>query len=141
MKIELLQPTLPTDVIPVIPDKKIAEIPQLKRCLVMVYPRPNLRRDTWETHRGFHILSQLFEEEEPKIDTTIKEVDLHFPERWINIVEQYALFYRIGRYFPHIEELVIKTHSVSIIQCMRKEYIRVMTRGEMMDGPDGKLYH
>jgi hypothetical protein len=138
---EFIQPSFPTDIINVSEDKKIAEIPQLKRCLVMVYPRPNLRQDTWETHRGFDILSQLFEDEEPKINTSIKEVYLHFPERWINIVEQHTLFYRIGKYLPNIEELVIKTHSVSIIQCMRKEYIRVMTRGEMMDGPDGKLYH
>jgi hypothetical protein len=48
---------------------------------------------------------------------------LSFPERWLNILEQRALINRIEQFYPKCEELIIKTHSVYIIQCVKSENV------------------
>jgi hypothetical protein len=133
-------------VIPVLPEKPITEIPQLKKCLVAVYQRPNLRVDEFQVYMGKPYLDQLFNPEIPLVDNSIKNIYLHYPERWLNIVEQRSLFARIGKYFPKIEELIIVTHSVYIVQCIRGDYIRIFTPVDYnkdllpQESVEGKLY-
>ena len=92
---------------------------------VMVYTRPNLRGslDEMLMYQGRNNLDNLFEG--LKIDKSKKRLYFEYPERWLNILEQRALLDRIFILYPNIEKVVIKTHSVYIIQCTYKEHIRI----------------
>lgn len=120
-------PILPTEILKVVPEKPLLEIPNVKKMLVLVYQRPNLRKEDFSAYRGKNYLEDLFNPEIPNINKEVKELYFHYPERWLNIVEQRSLLTRIGKYMPNVEELVIVTHSVYIIQCVKSDYIRIMT--------------
>jgi hypothetical protein len=64
---------------------------------------------------GMPILANLFDA--CKVDEKTKTVNLYYPERWANILEQRALLERIVALYPNIEKVDITTHSVYIIQC------------------------
>lgn len=88
-----------------------------------VYNRPNLRSDDMMVYMGKTYIDNAFETE--KIDGTVKDIYIQYPERWTNILEQRALVYRIMRFYPNLKKLVITTHSVYIIQCVRSAVIRI----------------
>lgn len=48
-------------------------------------------------------------------------ITLSFPERWLNVLEQRSLTDRVKKYYPTCDRLIIKTHSVYIIQTIHKE--------------------
>ena len=85
---------------------------------VYVYRRPHLRDHNleFEFHIGMNVLQGLFDE--MRMMPEITEVSLSFPENWLNIIEQRALFQRLGHYCPNLKKVQIKTHSVYIIQCV-----------------------
>lgn len=141
-----LQPDYPCPLIDVLEDRAFLEIPQLKKVCLAVYTRPNLRSyaSEIEMYMGLNVLKDLFDHETPKNNDTT-ELFLSFPERWLNIIEQRSLFTRIGLYCKNIETLFIKTNSVYVIQCCRKEYIRILTPEGFsgilpMESETGKLY-
>jgi hypothetical protein len=145
MSIQIFTPTNNLNAIPVSPENPIAEMPNLKSCMLEVHQRPNLREEDFQTYMGKQTLQELFDPEIPKINTKLTELYLHYPERWLNIVEQRSLFARIGKYLPKLEQLYIVTHSVYFVQCMRSDYIRIVTpvgfNGVLpQENVNGKLY-
>lgn len=109
---------------------------------VYVYRRPNLRDEglELEMYLGMQFLRTCFDD--MKIDPNITVVNLSFPERWLNIIEQRSIFERAAKYCPNLKSLVIKTHSVYIIQCTEKENCFIVQEGEelMQESTEGKLY-
>jgi hypothetical protein len=83
---------------------------------VLIYRRPNLRDSTveMEMYMGRNILDNLFDT--MIVDTSVTSCYFSFPETWLNVVEQRSLLSRIEKYYPNIEQVKIKTHSVYIIQ-------------------------
>lgn len=65
---------------------------------------------------GTGILRQIFDEE--RIDPTVINVVLYFPERYMNIVEERSLFNRLQHFCPNLKKVEIMTQSVYIIQCV-----------------------
>src|SRR5574343_112858 len=92
---------------------------------VYVYQHPNLRNDEYALYIGQRFLKQLFDEPDVDLSDT-KTIELQFPERWCNILEQRALYDAILYRCPNIQQIVIHTHSVYIIQCTRKENVFIM---------------
>ena len=92
---------------------------------VLVYTRPNLRGslDEMLMYQGKTCLDNIFDK--LKIDEETTKVHLEYPERWTNILEQRTLFYKISFFYPNIQKLTIKTHSVYIIQCIQNDYIGI----------------
>lgn len=82
---------------------------------VAVYTRPNLRDNEMFAYVGMPILKNIFDV--CAVDSKTKTVNLYYPERWTNILEQRALLERIIVLYPNIEKVDITTHSVYIIQC------------------------
>lgn len=91
--------------------------------LVQVYTRPNLRSDDMLVYIGQQICRNCFDDF--KIDQKTDKVYIEYPERWCNILELRQLVKRILDYYPNVIEIVIKTHSVYVIQCTRAEQIRI----------------
>lgn len=120
---------------------------------VYVYRRPNLRDSglEYEMYMGMDVLRSLFEKMEMRPD--VKNLNLSFPERWLNVVEQRSLLDRLKKYCPNLEGLVIKTHSVYIIQCVPSKHqckehgdseVLIVHEGDeapMQESVDGKLYY
>ena len=120
---------------------------------VYVYRRPNMRDEglEMEMYLGMDFLRTLFDKMEVREDIT--SVRLSFPERWLNIVEQRSIYDRAVKYCPNLRELVIKTHSVYIIQCTPNKHkceahgasevliVRESDECPMQESVDGKLYY
>ena len=85
---------------------------------VKVYTRPNLRDGVNEflMYMGKAQLETMFDK--CVIDPTVKTIHFEYPERWANILEQRAIPERMLVCFPNLEQVVIVTHSVYIIQCV-----------------------
>ena len=94
--------------------------------MVYVYQRPNMRDPQleFELQMGRDVLEAVFDKmvEMPHIT----EVFLSFPENHLNIVEQRALYQRLGHYCHNLKKVVIKTQSVYIIQCTRSHCIGIV---------------
>lgn len=100
---------------------------------------------------GMDFLRTLFDTMEVREDIT--DVKLSFPERWLNVVEQRSIYQRAQLYCPNLKSLVIKTHSVYIIQCTPNEHqceqhkgseVLVVHEGDeapMQESDSGKLYY
>jgi hypothetical protein len=108
---------------------------------VYVYQRPNLRNDEYTLYMGKFFITQLFDA--PSVDLSgTEKIELQFPERWCNILEQRALYDAILYRCPNIQEIIIHTHSVYIIQCTKKQnvfivqYSNVQTYNEVPYGLD-----
>lgn len=84
---------------------------------VHVNRRPFMRCDNleMELYVGQGILRNLFDD--MKVDTTTTDIQLIFPERWCNIVEERSIYDRLEKYYPNLKSVFIKTQSVYIIQC------------------------
>lgn len=84
---------------------------------VFVSRRPHMRDDNLEMmlYIGRNILENLFDKEE--VDEHTKQVQMWFPERWCNIVEERSLLLRLERLYPNLELVQIMTQSVYLIQC------------------------
>ncbi len=120
---------------------------------VYAYRRPNLRDEglEMEMYVGMDFLRTLFDRMEVRPDIT--DVKLSFPERWLNIVEQRSIFDRAAKYCPNLKSLVIKTHSVYIIQCTPNKRqnsnsgdseLLMIHEGDvapMQESTEGKLYY
>lgn len=87
--------------------------------ILYVFTRPNLRNNSFFTHVGYNEIHNVFED--LKIDDKKEEINIMFPERWSNILEQRALVPRLWYYYPNLKKLTITTHSVYIIQCVHRE--------------------
>jgi hypothetical protein len=87
---------------------------------VAIQRRPHMRDANLEylLHVGQHVLRQVFDEE--RVDPTLTKVELFYPERWMNIVEERSLFQRLARFCPNLKKVRIITQSVYIIQCTPK---------------------
>lgn len=119
---------------------------------VYVYRRPNMRDEglEMEMYMGMDFIRTCFDKMEVREDIT--SVNLSFPERWLNIVEQRSIYERAKKYCPNLKELVIKTHSVYIIQCTPNKHqsgshggseVLIIHEGDgplMQESVDGKLY-
>lgn len=84
---------------------------------VLIYQRPFLRDEglEYEKYMGLDVLASIFDKMEMRPD--VDDLFLSFPEQWLNIIEQRALYKRLEHYCPNLEVLTIKTHSVYIVQC------------------------
>jgi hypothetical protein len=90
---------------------------------------------------GRQVLVGIFDEmrEMPKVT----EVFFSFPENWTNIIEQRALYKRLGKYCPNLKKVTIKTQSVYIIQCTKKECVKIMSFPDLptpAEGDEGQLW-
>jgi len=92
---------------------------------VLVYTRPNLRDGIGEMlmYRGKTILEIMFDK--CMVDPDITCIDMEYPERWANILELRAIPNRMLACFPNLKQVLIKTHSVYIIQCVHSEHIGI----------------
>ena len=92
---------------------------------VLVYTRPNLRDGVGEMlmYRGKTILEIMFDK--CKVEPDITCIDMEYPERWANILELRAIPNRMLACFPNLKQVLIKTHSVYIIQCVHSEHIGI----------------
>lgn len=112
--------------------------------VVYVFPRPHMRDGQleYELHMGRGVLEGIFDK--MVMMPHITEVFFSFPENWTNIIEQRVLYTRLGYYCPNLKKVVIKTQSVYIIQCTRKECIRIVNSGvpvsTEMDSIDERLW-
>jgi hypothetical protein len=93
---------------------------------VILTTRPNLRSDNleMEMYSGRNVLDACFDTFEilPKVTSLY----LSYPERWLNILEQRALFDRLSHYCPNLTQCVIKTHSVYIVQCVHNWCVSIV---------------
>lgn len=105
---------------------------------VLVYRRPNLRDECleYESFMGIDVLRSIFDQMKMRPDVT--DLFLSFPERWLNIIEQRALYPRLAHYCPNLKSLQIKTHSVYIIQCTPSRCVKILEpqAGETIMGED-----
>jgi hypothetical protein len=88
---------------------------------------------------GGRVLECLFDRMEEFDD---ESVVMSFPERWLNILEQRVLFERLERYGANLKTVVIKTHSVYIIQCAPNTCCRILPSEEPLaqGHENGRLY-
>jgi hypothetical protein len=91
--------------------------------LVQVYTRPNLRSDDMLVYIGQSVCRNCFDDLE--VDQKTTKIAIEYPERWCNILELRQLVKRILDYYPNVENITIKTHSVYIIQCTQAAQIRI----------------
>jgi predicted ATP-binding protein involved in virulence len=63
--------------------------------------------------------------DECRVDETIENFDMMYPERWANILELRAIASRMLVCFPNLKEASIKTHSVFVIQTVHHEHIGI----------------
>lgn len=99
---------------------------------VLCDPRPNLRDKEMTVFVGQLFLSDLFDTDKDMSEHT--SVYLEYPERWINILEQRALFKAIELRCPNMEKVSVLTHSVYIIQVTPSGCLKVISNKE--DYPD-----
>ena len=94
--------------------------------MVYVQRRPHMRDHNLEylCQFGTGVLRQIFDEE--RIDNNVKELQLFFPERYMNIVEERSLYDRLMHFCPNLQKLTITTQSVYIMQCTPAESIRIL---------------
>ena len=92
---------------------------------VKVFTRPNLRDGTGEMlmYMGKGHLETMFDK--CTVDEETTSIHLEYPERWCNILELRAIPERMLVVFPNLEKVTIVTHSVYIIQCVRKDHIGI----------------
>ena len=92
---------------------------------VHVTTRPNLRDGIGEMlmYRGKNVLEIMFDK--CVVDPTVTCFDMEYPERWANILELRAIPDRMLVCFPNLKQVLIKTHSVYIIQCVHREHIGI----------------
>lgn len=123
-------------------------VPRNFKLEILVYRRPNLRDYTVEMEMfiGRNVLDNLFDT--MIVDTSITSCYFSFPETWLNVIEQRALFDRIEKYYPNVKSVKVKTHSVYIIQMGNKDEVFIVGADDEMtgklgkpnDGDTGKLY-
>ena len=94
---------------------------------VLITTRPNLRDREMQSQIGYVFLGQLFDSEEILKN---EDVYLEYPERWLNILEQRALYHVIEKRCPNIKSLKILTHSVYIIQCTPNSCAKIIDTTE-----------
>lgn len=118
------------------------KLSSVEELTVLVYTRPHMRNNNleYELHMGKHILEGIFDKmvEMPEV----VNATFSFPENWTNIIEQRALYRRLGKYCPNLRYVTIKTQSVYIIQCTSAKYIGVMQYNEPtpQEGDEGRLW-
>ena len=108
---------------------------------VFIFKRPNLRDDglEMEAYLGRGVLESLFDRMEMRPDVT--DLVLSFPERWLNIVEQWALYRRLVKYCPNLKTVEIKTHSVIIIGGTYNTSCYIVdSDANMQPSDEGRLY-
>lgn len=90
---------------------------------VFVSRRPWMRDPNLEymLHMGLRVLENLFDNE--VVDEKTTQVQLWFPERWCNIVEERSILRRLELLYPNLEHVQIMTQSVYIIQCTKSESV------------------
>jgi hypothetical protein len=94
-----------------------------------------------ELFMGRGVLDNIFDEFRVTPKTT--HIYLAYPERWTNIIEQRLILPRVAHYYPDLQHLQIKTHSVYILQCCPNVCVKLYTDEEQPDGlssevaPDG----
>lgn len=110
---------------------------------LIIYRRPNLRSYSveMESYMGRDVLDNCFEHF--KIDRDRKEIFMSFPERWLNIIEQHALYDRLHVYYPNLKKVQIKTHSVYLVQCTYSNDCKIVDASDLKEVPEKniKLYN
>jgi hypothetical protein len=93
---------------------------------LIVTRRPHMRDDNLEylLCMGTGVLRQIFDNE--VVDSSVKNVVLYYPERYMNIVEERSLYSRLARYCPNLESLEIMTQSVYLIQMTPRESVFIV---------------
>lgn len=79
-------------------------------------------------HTGQQVLRQIFDDE--RTDLQIRSIEMYYPERWMNIVEERSLWARLARFCPNLETVRVVTQSVYLMQCTRKEDIRIIASAD-----------
>ena len=94
---------------------------------VYVQRRPHMRCPNLEylLNVGLSALQQMFDKEE--IDPLVTKLELMFPERWLNIVEERSLLRRLEHFYPNLTEVKIYTQSVYILQCVSNKDIVIIS--------------
>lgn len=92
---------------------------------MLVSTRPNLRggRHSMMSHVGLGALETMFDKCE--VDESVTSLNLFYPERWTNILEQRAIPLKMLACFPNLTKVDIETHSVYIIQSVHSEHIGI----------------
>lgn len=95
-----------------------------------VQRRPHMRDENLEMlmHIGQEVLRQIFDDE--RTDSRIEAVEMYYPERWMNVVEERSLWMRLARFCPNLKTVKVVTQSVYLIQCTRKEDIRISSSAD-----------
>lgn len=103
---------------------------------VIVFTRPNMFAVNENLYHmiGYGVLKGLFSDPDFKSDGRCV---LFYPERFLNILEQRELIPRAEK--AGISELEIVTHSVYIVQCVKKEDVRIVDDDEIKEGSQFKL--
>lgn len=99
---------------------------------IIVFKRPNMfvvHNNTLNMF-GYGHLEQLYSDPEYKVKGGT--LQLLFPERFLNILEQRVLVERAKQ--AGFDELIITTHSVYIIQTVHSKDIRIVQDNEIPEG-------
>lgn len=110
---------------------------------VFVSRRPHMRDPNLEfmLHRGKTVLENLFDDERTDGGTT--KIQMWYPERWCNIVEERSILRRLERLYLRLEHVQIITQSVYIIQCTPAENVFIFNEpSEVMtqESDSGRLW-
>ena len=109
---------------------------------ILVFQRPHMRDSAleYELHMGRNILDGIFDK--MRVMPEIVEATFSFPENWTNIVEQRALYPRLGKYCPNLKTVLIKTQSVYIVQCTLSKCVGIVQYEEPLskESDEGKLW-
>lgn len=97
---------------------------------VVLVNRPNLRDDEMYMCMGQQFLIDVFESEK---EMEQESIFLFYPERWLNILEQRIIFDILKDRCPKLKELEIVTHSPFIVQCCKKEWMKVTSHEKYPD--------
>lgn len=113
---------------------------------LLVQRRPHMRDGNLEYlfMIGTGVLRQIFDEE--RVDPTVKELTLFFPERYMNIVEERSLYNRLEHFCPNLKKLNITTQSVYLMQMTPNGCVFIVQskdeqdNGITQEGTTGRLW-